>query len=64
MNFPKTILIIKYLPSLKNSEDPNYLPIGVTSVENAKKFFWEKEYKLFEIEQNGGLRLFKELGIG
>ena len=63
MNFPKSILIIKYLSSYKNSEDPDYLPIGITSVENAKKFFWEKEYELFEVEQNGDLRLFKELGI-
>lgn len=64
MNFPKSILIIKYLPSYKNSEGPDYLPIGITSVENAKEFFQEKEYELFEIEQNGDLRLFKELGIG
>ena len=63
MNFPKSILVIKYFPSDKNSEGPYYLPIGTTSVENAKKFFWEKEYKLFEIEQNGDLRLFKEWGI-
>lgn len=63
MNFPKSILIIKYLSCYKNSEGPDYLPIGITSVENAKKFFWEKEYELFEVEQNGDLRLFKELGI-
>ena len=63
MNLPKSILVIKYLPSLKNSEGPDYLPIGITSVENAKKFFWEKEYELFEIEQNGDLRLFKELEV-
>ena len=62
MNFPKSILVIKHLPSCKNSEGSNYLPIGITSVENAKKFFCEKEYKLFEIEQNGDLRLFKEWG--
>ena len=54
MNFPKSILVIKYFPSLKNSEDPDYLPIGITSIENAKKLFWKKEYELFEIEQNGG----------
>ena len=64
MNFPKSILIIKYFPSYKNSEVPDYIPICITSVENAKEFFWEKEYELFEIEQNGDLRLFKELGIG
>ena len=63
MNFPKSILVIKYFPSLKNSEGPYYLPIGTTSVENAKKFFWGKEYELFEIEQNGDLRLFKELEV-
>ena len=63
MNFPKSILVIKYLLSCKNSEGPDYLPIGITSVENAKKLFWKKEYELFEIEQNGDLRLFKELGI-
>lgn len=63
MNFPKSILVIKYLPFCKNSEGPDYLPIGITSVENAKEFFWEKEYELFEIGQNGDLRLFKELGI-
>ena len=63
MNFPKSILVIKYFPSLKNSEDPDYLPIGITSVENAKKIFWKKEYELFEIEQDGELRLFKEWGI-
>lgn len=63
MNFPKSILVIKYLPSYKNSEGPDYLPIGIISIENAKKLFWKKEYELFEIEQNGDLRLFKELGI-
>ena len=63
MNFPKSILVIKYFPSLKNSEDPDYLPIGITSVENAKKIFWKKECELFEIEQDGELRLFKEWGI-
>ena len=39
MNFPKSILVIKCLTSFKNSEGPDYLPIGITSVENAKKFF-------------------------
>lgn len=63
MNFPKSILVIKYFPAYKNSEGPDYLPIGITSIETAEKFFWEKEYELFEIEQNGDLRLFKELGI-
>ena len=63
MNFPKSILIIKYFPSYKNSEYPDYIPICITSVENAKNLFWEKEYELFEIEQNGELRLFKECGI-
>ena len=63
MNFPKSILVIKYFPSYKNSEYPDYLPIGIISVEKAKKFFWEKEYELFEIGQNGELRLFKEWGI-
>lgn len=63
MNFPKSILVIKYFPSLENSEGPDYLPIGITSIENAKKLFWKKEYELFEIEQNGDLRLFKEWGI-
>lgn len=63
MNFPKSILVIKYFPSLRNSKDPDYLPIGITSIENAKKLFWKKEYELFEIEQNGDLRLFKEWGI-
>ena len=63
MNFPKSILVIKYFPSCKNSEDPDCLPIGITSIENAKKLFWKKEYELFEIEQNGDLRLFKEWGI-
>ena len=53
MNFPKSILVIKYFPSYKNSEYPDYLPIGIISVEKAKKFFWEKEYELFEIGQNG-----------
>lgn len=63
MNFPKSILVIRYFPSYKNSEYPDYLPIGIVSVEKAKKSFWEKEYELFEIEQNGELRLFKEWGI-
>ena len=63
MNFPKSILVIKYFPSYKNSEYPDYLPIGIISVEKAKKFFWEKEYELFEIGQNGELRLIKEWGI-
>ena len=63
MNFPKSILVIKYFPSDKNSENPDYLPICITSVENAKEFFWEKEYELFEIGQNGDLRIFKEWGI-
>ena len=63
MNFPKSILIIKYFPSYKNSEVPDYIPICITSVENAKEFFWEKEYELFEIGLNGDLRLFKEWGI-
>ena len=63
MNFPKSILVIKYFPLYKNSEGPDYLPIGITSVETAKNLFWEKEYELFEIEQNGELRIFKELGI-
>ena len=49
MNFPKSILVIKYFPSYKNSEVPDYIPICITSVENAKEFFWEKEYELFEI---------------
>ena len=47
MNFQKSILVIKYLPSLKNSEGPDYLPIGITSKKKKKKFFWEEEYKLF-----------------
>lgn len=63
MNFPKSILVIKYLASYKNLEGPDYLPIGITSIENAKNFFWEEEYELFEIETNGDLRLFKELGV-
>ena len=63
MNFPKSILIIKYFPSYKNSEYPDYIPICITSVENAKNLFWEKEYELFEIEQNGDLRLFKDWRI-
>ena len=63
MNFPKSILIINYFPSYKNSEGPDYLPIGITSVETAKKLFWKKEYELFEIGPNGDLRLFKEWGI-
>lgn len=63
MNFPKSILVIKYFPYYKNSEGPDYLPIGIISVENAKEFFWEKEYELFEIGPNGDLRLFKEWGI-
>lgn len=63
MNFPKSILVIKYFPYYKNSESPDYVPIAITSVEVAKEFFWEKEYELFEIEQNGDLRLFKEWGI-
>ena len=63
MNFPKSILVIKYFPSLKKSEDPDYLPIGIISIENAKRLFWKKEYELFEIGPNGDLRLFKEWGI-
>ena len=63
MNFPKSILVMKYFPSYKNSECPDYIPICVTSVETAKNIFWEKEYELFEIEQDGELRLFKEWGI-
>lgn len=63
MNLPKSILVIKYFPSYKNSEVPDYIPICITSVENAKEFFWEKEYELFEIGTNGDLRLFKEWGI-
>ena len=63
MNFPKSILVIKYFPSYKNSEYPDSIPICITSVGNAKNLFWEKEYELFEIEQNGELRLFKEWGI-
>ena len=39
MNFPKSILVIKYFPYYKNSEGPDYLPIGIISVENAKEFF-------------------------
>lgn len=42
MNFPKSILIIKYFPSYKNSEGPDYLPIGITSIETAKKYFLGK----------------------
>ena len=63
MNFPKSILVIKYFPSLKNSEGPDYIPVCITSIENAKEFCWEKEYELFEIGPNGDLRLFKEWGI-
>ena len=63
MNFPKSILIITYFPSYKNSAYPDYIPICITSVANAKNLFWVKEYELFEIEQNGELRLFKEWGI-
>ena len=64
MNFPKSILVIKYFPSYKISESPDYIPVCITSIENAKEFFWEKEYELFEIGRNGDLRLFKEWGIG
>lgn len=63
MNFPKSILVIKYFPSYAISESPDCIPVCITSIENAKQFFWEKEYELFEIEQNGELRLFKEWGI-
>lgn len=63
MNFPKSILVIRYFPSYKNSEYPDYIPIGIVSVETAKNLFWEKEYELFEIGQDGELRLFKEWGI-
>ena len=63
MNFPKSILVIKYFPSYKNSEGPDYLPIGIISVETAKNIFWKKEYELFEIGSNGELRLFKEWGV-
>ena len=63
MNFPKSVLVIKYFPSYKNSESPDYIPVCITSVKNAKEFFWEKEYELFEIGQNGDLRLFKEWGV-
>ena len=45
MNFPKSILVIKYFPYYKNSEGPDYLPIGIISVENAKEFFWENGKK-------------------
>ena len=62
MNFPKSILVIKYFPSYKNSEGPDYIPVCITSIENAKEFFWEKEYALFEIGPNGDFRLFKEWG--
>lgn len=63
MNFPKSILVIKYFPSYKNSESPDYIPVCITSVETAKEVFWEKEYELFEIGSNGDLRIFKEWGI-
>lgn len=63
MKFPKSILVIKYLGSEKNLEGLNYIPLGITSVEIAKKYFWEEVYELFEIETNGDLRLFKELGV-
>ena len=63
MNFPKSILVIKYFPSYKISESPDYIPVCITSVETAKEVFWEKEYELFEIGSNGDLRIFKEWGI-
>ena len=63
MNFPKSILVIKYFPSYKNSESPDYIPICITSIEHAKEFFWDKEYELFKIGRNGDVRLFKEWGI-
>ena len=63
MDFPKSILVIKYFPLYKNSEGPDYLPIGIISIEKARKLFWKKEYELFEIGPNGDLRLFKEWGI-
>lgn len=63
MNFPKSILVIKCFTSYTSSESPDYIPVCITSTETAKEFFWEKEYELFEIGQNGDLRLFKKWGI-
>ena len=63
MNFPKSILVIKYFPSYKISESPDYIPVCITSIENAKEKKKKKEYELFEIGPNGDLRLFKEWGI-
>lgn len=61
MNFPKSVLVIKYMGPQRKGID--YLPLGITSVEIAKKFFWEEVYELFEIETNGDLRILKEIGV-
>lgn len=53
MNFPKSILVIKYFPSCKNSEGPDYLPIGITSIENAKKLFWKKNMNFLKLNRMG-----------
>lgn len=57
MNFPKSVLVIKYYVPEKGT------PIGITSFEIAKKFFWEEVYELFEIKTNGDLRILKEQGV-
>ena len=53
MNFPKSILVIKYFPSLKNSEGPDYIPICITSIENAKEFFGKKNMNFLKLDRMG-----------
>ena len=38
MNFPKSILVIKYSPPYKISESPDYIPVCINSIENAQEF--------------------------
>lgn len=53
MNFPKSILVIKYFPSYKNSEVPDYIPICVTSVENAKIFSGRRNMSFLKLNKMG-----------
>ena len=51
MNVPKSILVIKYFPSSKNSEGPDYIPIRITSIENAKEFFGKKNMNFLKLDR-------------
>lgn len=51
MNFPKSILVIKYFPSYKISESPDYIPVCITSIENAKEFFGKKNMNFLKLDR-------------